>query len=158
MNKVKPTLIALFFARIIVAQNLSPTVVNASGGVIQNTSNSLEWSLGELVVSTLTSPDNILTQGFLQPQTGFVPTEGIFDESHFSAFPNPVFDKLVFQTDNPDIAIILVHDVSGRLVLQTAFQQSIDLQHLNSGMYIISLFNKQTQFLHSFKINKIYQK
>ncbi len=35
MNKLKLTLIALFFVRIIVAQNLSPTVVNSSGGVIQ---------------------------------------------------------------------------------------------------------------------------
>ncbi len=61
MIKYSFTLVALLFVRIIEAQNLPPTVVNSSGGVIQNSSHSLEWSLGELAVSTLASPDNFLT-------------------------------------------------------------------------------------------------
>lgn len=148
-------LFVLLFARTIEAQNLSPTVVNSSGGVISNSSNSLEWSLGELAVSTLTGPTNLLTQGFLQPETGIVPTHDIFDESRFLAFPNPVRDKLSLQTDISEIATVQVHDVSGRLVLQTGFQPSIDLSNLNSGTYIVLLFNKQNISLHSFKISKI---
>jgi len=155
MNKIIPTLIALSFARMIAAQNLSPTVVNSSGGVISNSSNSLEWSLGELAVSTLTSTNNLLTQGFLQPTTTIVGTEAPFDESRFSAFPNPVSDWLNLQTDIPEIETVQVHDISGRLVLQSTFQPSLDVHQLISGMYIVSLFNDQTQFLHSFKINKI---
>lgn len=155
MIKFNLTLVALLFVRIIEAQNLSPTVVNSSGGVISNSSNSLEWSLGELAVSTLTSPSNLLTQGFLQPTTTIVGTDAPFDESRFSAFPNPVSDWLNLQTDIPDIQIVQIHDVLGRIVLQSTFQPSIDVHQLNSGMYIVSLFNDQTQFLHSFKINKI---
>lgn len=155
MNKLKLTLIALFFARIIVAQNLSPTVVNSSGGVIQNSNHSLEWSLGELAVSTLTSPVNLLTQGFLQPTTTIVGTEAAFDESRFSAFPNPVSDWLNLQTDIAEIETVQIHDVLGKVVLQSTFQPSIDVHQLNSGVYIVSLFNGQNLFLHSFKISKI---
>ena len=155
MIKFSFTLVALLFVRIIAAQNLSPTVVNSAGEVIQNSSHSLEWSLGELAVSTLKSPENLLTEGFLQPETGIVPTHDIFDESRFSAFPNPVGDKLTLQTDLPGITNVLVHDVSGKLVLEIGFQQQIELSNLNSGLYIVSLFNKQNISIHSFKISKI---
>jgi hypothetical protein len=148
-------LFALSFVRTIEAQNLSPTVVNSSGGVIQNSSHSLEWSLGELAVSTLTSPANLLTQGFLQPTTTTVGTEDLFDESRFSAFPNPVSDWLNLQTDIPDIKTVQIHDVSGRLVLQSGFQSLIDLHQLEIGTFVVSLFDNQNQFLHSFKISKI---
>ena len=155
MIKFNLTLLALLFVRIIEAQNLSPTVVNSAGGVISNSSNSLEWSLGELAVSTLTSTNNLLTQGFLQPTTTIVGTEAPFEESRFSAFPNPVSDWLILQTDIPDIETVQVHDVLGRLVLQSTFQQNIDVHQLNSGIYIVSLFSNQARLLHSFKINKI---
>ena len=148
-------LYALSFVRTIEAQNLSPTVVNSSGGVIQNSSHSLEWSLGELAVSTLTSPANLLTQGFLQPTTTTVGTEDLFDESRFSAFPNPVSDWLNLQTDIPDIKTVQVHDVLGSLVLQSGFQPLIDLHQLEIGTFVVSLFDNQNQFLHSFKISKI---
>lgn len=155
MIKFNLTFLAFLFARIIEAQNLSPTVVNSSGGVISNSSNSLEWSLGELAISTLASPNNLLTQGFLQPTTTIVGTEAPFEESRFSAFPNPVSDWLNLQTDMLEIETMQVHNISGRLVLQSTFLPSLDVHQLNSGVYIISLFNKQRQFLHSFKINKI---
>lgn len=158
MIKCKWTLFALLFARMMAAQNLSPTVVNASGGVIQNGFHSLEWSLGELVVSTLTSPANILTQGFLQPTANTVGTNDLFDESRFTVFPNPVSDWLNVQTDIPDIQTIRVYDVLGRLVLQSGFQSTLDVHKLNSETYIISLFDKSNKFLHSFKIYKIQQK
>ncbi len=155
MLKFNFTLCALLFIRMIEAQNLSPTVVNSSGGVVSNSSNSLEWSLGELAVSTFTSPADLLTQGFLQPTITIVGTEAPFDESRFSAFPNPVSDWLNLQTDIPEIKTVQVHDILGRLVFQSTIQPGIDVHQLNSGIYIISLFSKQNEFLHSFKINKI---
>lgn len=148
-------LLALLFVQTIEAQNLSPTVVNSSGGIIQNSSHSLEWSLGELAVSTLTSPANLLTQGFLQPNVTIVGTKDLFDESRLAVFPNPVSDWLNLQTDIPNIKTVQVHDVLGRLVLQGGFQPLLDVQQLGSGTFVVSLFDKQNQFLHSFKINKI---
>ena len=158
MIKLKWTLFVLLFARMIVAQNLSPMVVNASGGVIQNSSYSLEWSLGELAVSTLSSPANLLTQGFLQPIATTVGTNDLFDESRILVFPNPVSDWLNIQTDIPDIQTVQIHDILGRLVLQSRFQSTLDVHHLNCSTYTVSLFDKNNKCLHSFKISKIQQK
>jgi len=108
-----------------------------------------------LAVSTLTSPANLLTQGFLQPTTTIVGTEDFFGESRFLAFPNPVSGWLNLQTVNPNIHTVQVHDVLGRLVLQSSFQPLLDLHQLESGTFVVSLFDKQNQFLHSFKISKI---
>ncbi len=82
----------------------------------------------------------------MQPTTTIVGTEAAFDESRFSAFPNPVSDWLNLQTDIAEIETMQIHDVSGRVVLQSTFQPSIDVHQLNSGMYIVSLFNDQNQF------------
>ena len=155
MIRFSISLLTFLFVRTIEAQNLSPTVINSSGGVIQNNSHSLEWSLGELTVSTLTSPVNLLTQGFLQPNVTIVGTEDFFDESRLAVFPNPVSNWLNLQTDILDIKTVQVHDVLGRLVLQSEFQPLLDIHQLENGTFIISFFDKQSQFLHSFKINKI---
>ena len=45
----------------------SGTVVNNAGTTLINGSNLLEFTLGEFVSITLTRPDNLLTQGILQP-------------------------------------------------------------------------------------------
>ena len=148
-------LFAMLFIRTINAQNLSPTVVNSSGGVISNSTHSLEWSLGELAVSTLANQNTLLTQGFLQPGTTTVETEDLFDESRLLIFPNPVSEWLNLQTDVQDIETVAVHDILGRLVLQTKFQPSIDLYLIERGTYMISLLGSQQQLLHSFKITKI---
>lgn len=148
-------LFGLLFVRTIKAQNLSPTVINSSGGTIQNSSYSLEWALGELAISTLNSPNNLLTQGFIQPIVSIVGVYEHFDKDRFYAFPNPVSDELNFRTDISDISIIWIQDFSGRLVFKTCFRESINLQSLNNGVYTVSLFNSQNQFLYGFKIIKI---
>ncbi len=140
----------------VVAQNLSPTVVNSSGGVIINQSHSLEWSLGEVSVTTINSNDNLLSQGFLQPIiSGTVPAKDLFDESKFKAYPNPVSAELIMETDLKEIASVAVFDLAGKLLMKTAFQTRLDLKHLNRGLYVVALFNKQAQFLHALKITKI---
>lgn len=154
MYKISCLVVAMLLCRAMSAQTQAPTVLNASGGHIQNNLYSLEWSLGELAVSTLSSTGNLLTQGFLQPQSTIVATEDLFDESRLAVFPNPVSDCLNFQTDIPDIKTVQVHDILGRLVLQSSFQPLLDVQQLERGMYVISLFDKQNQFLHAFKISK----
>lgn len=142
------------FVRILAAQSLSPTVVNAAGGTIQNGSNGLEWSLGELAVSTLTSTNHLLTQGFLQPQIVLVPTRDILEERQFTVFPNPASSALTIQTVVHDIGSVQVLDILGRLALETTFQENIDLQCLEAGMYTITLYDLQKKAIHSFKIIK----
>ena len=138
------------------AQTAQPSVVNASGGFIQNGTVNVEWSLGELAVTTIGTADNLLTQGFLQPLLdSLTGVSSHFAEGEITAFPNPVSTQLFFKTTSPDIATIAVCDVLGRMVLETKFSTELDLHQLNSGMYFIALYDKKRQLVKSFKIVKI---
>ena len=50
------------------AQTLSRKVQPGSGGYYNNGANSLSWTIGEPVTSTLSSANNKLSQGFQQPE------------------------------------------------------------------------------------------
>ena len=78
--KIK-TGIRLFVGLVIItlntnAQTLSPFVISSTGS--SSTSNELSWTVGETFTETFTSGNNILTQGFQQPELqlnmGTVPT------------------------------------------------------------------------------------
>lgn len=81
------------------AQSLSPTVIASSGGFFSNANGSLSYTVGEMtMVQTFTSSNNILTQGFQQPNDNIV---GLLDfvkdpTGTFVLYPNPVVDKLWF--------------------------------------------------------------
>ena len=54
------------------AQQLSPSVIASAGGSFQSTEFSLDYTLGETFITTLSNGQNILTQGFHQPQAGVI--------------------------------------------------------------------------------------
>ncbi|MBK8152739.1 MAG: T9SS type A sorting domain-containing protein [Saprospiraceae bacterium] len=155
MNRIYIIILSLLFFGTIDAQNLLPIVVNSSGGVIRNSSNSLEWSLGEVAVSTITSSKNILTQGFLQPITTMVNTKNLGSEINLTHYPNPVENVLNIDTETQEIQSIKIYDLMGKLVLSSNFSKAIFLSNLHSGIYNVSLLNQHHQIITSFKINKI---
>jgi hypothetical protein len=57
------------------AQTLSPSVIASAGNSFSSAQFSLDYTLGETFVTTLSNESNILTQGFHQPQAG-VTVEG----------------------------------------------------------------------------------
>ena len=67
MKKALFLLFILSWAVCIHAQSLSPSVLPASGGYFNAGGNSLSWTMGETFTTTLSSTNNILTQGFQQP-------------------------------------------------------------------------------------------
>jgi hypothetical protein len=122
---------------------------------MQNTAHLVEWSLGELAVTTISSANNQLTQGFLQPLLVSVGIENLVEYSPLLIFPNPVTEQLHLKTEQPGIEQVRVYDLAGKLVLERPFQPILELQMLPAGAYIVTLSNKQGRLLQSFKINKI---
>lgn len=146
----------IIFTMNIYSQTVQPFVVNVSGGYVQNDKIILDWSLGELAVTTMSTTNNLLSQGFLQPITD--PTTGIsndFPKGDIIVYPNPFSSHLYFKTSIPDIANISVFDILGREVLTIEFAYKVDLHQLGYGLYFIALFDKKQQQVRIFKINKI---
>jgi len=65
-------LLAMSAFNFTLAQQLSPSVISSAGASFQTQSFSLDYTLGETFVTTLSNGQNILTQGFHQPQAGVV--------------------------------------------------------------------------------------
>src|SRR5262249_26317934 len=73
------------------AQSTTPTVVASSGGFFSNSAGMLSFTVGELAaVTTLSSPNNFLTQGFQQPSDFGVFVPPVKDENFsVNVYPNP---------------------------------------------------------------------
>lgn len=66
---------------------------------------------------------------------------GILDDKSF-AYPNPTTGQISINS-NIDISIIEIYNQLGQLVLSNYKKQNIDISNLNSGIYIIKLYDKK---------------
>ena len=96
---------------------LTPTVISSAGGYDEAGDISLAWTMGELAVSTLSTTDIILTQGFQQP---FLLDIGdAIDDPEFNwsvnAYPNPVSEvlNLRFNIDKTMDLQLELYDITG---------------------------------------------
>lgn len=132
------------------AQSLSPYVLSAAGDYSVAGGYSLSHTTGEMtMVETFTSSGSILTQGFQQPQDGFVRVPGINLPGYsLDIYPNPgagVFYLQVtsHQTGQLEVRIL---DVLGQVVQFLRLPQengtqrhSLDLTNCRSGLYIAQI-------------------
>lgn len=146
---------ALLFVWTARAQTIQPSVVNASGGSIQNPTVFVEWSLGEPAITTISNTENIVTQGFLQPNLTISGVAGLLPGEEITVYPNPVTDHLLFRTNSTRVSSLVFTDLLGRTVLEHSFAGDLDVQTLPSGIYFISLLDSSKRLVCTFKIIKI---
>lgn len=80
------------------AQTSIQQVVGSAGNTISSSSGSISYTVGEPVVSTISSANNLITQGFQQP---YYTVSGLLDKEKeangsFSVYPVPASDQLWF--------------------------------------------------------------
>lgn len=154
MTRIFLSLCALLFTWAAQAQTIQPSVVNASGGQLQNATVMVEWSLGEPAISTISNAENMVTQGFIQPQLYISGVDDFLFGEEISVYPNPVMDHLLFKTSSTRIASLTIYDMLGRMVLEDTFQTELDVRQLSAGVYFISLLDSENRLLSTFKIVK----
>ncbi len=154
--------IALFlsifcFTNSFFAQTLSPEVISSAGTEFTNGSNSLSWTLGEPVTSTLTN-NTVVTQGFHQDNLiiSGIDSPKEPDGSGIAVFPNPVSDIVLVQIkSNADEQNSLeLYDADGKLLLtrqMTSQLGEISMMSYPSGTYILKVRGSS---LKSYKIIK----
>ncbi len=106
------------------SQERSPTVVAPGGGIAKGSSMSLEWTLGEVAIETVSTSKVLYTQGFHQPvllieKAG--PAENLILKNKMSIFPNPassVVNVLLHFIPKTPLAVTLL-DAHGK-ILQVA--------------------------------------
>jgi hypothetical protein len=130
------------------AQSLTPTVVASSGGFFSNASGMLSETVGELAaVTTLSTANNFLTQGFQQP-SDFSTGASTIVSPDFAVlvFPNPAAGlfNIVIQSDRDESLELSVYDMLGKKIIRTEESITagrnifrIDLTQKIAGIYLL---------------------
>jgi hypothetical protein len=166
MNKFLIFITFLTFPVIISAQNqtIKPEVISSAGSRFQGNTMIIDWTLGEIAISTLQGNSVIISQGFHQPKlivTRADDPEEINGE--ISVYPNPTSDKVSVRMNlrkftavslrlfNSEGKIIADRKIHGMNILET-----ISLGTLPNGNYILNLLPDGFKTAQTFKIQKIY--
>ncbi len=103
------------------AQSLSPVVIASTGGFSSNSNGSLSYTVGEMtMVQTFSAGNNILTQGFQQPNDVVIGLLEISSGEYGSlvVYPNPAVDNFSYGFEMPEAGKVSfrVFDQLGQIV------------------------------------------
>jgi len=126
-------------------------VESSSGGQYFFSTGSMVWTVGEVVINTIQSPDNHITQGFNQSRIEFVGIEEHSLKVDINVFPNPTTDFININASKK--TKLSIYDMSQKLISQKALQKKdkVDLSDLSSGTYIL-VFTKNNKTIKTIKI------
>jgi len=138
MKKNTIVLFSLFACISVSAQE----VVSTQGGSYSNASANIDFTIGEVVINTVTDGPNALTQGFHQTNWNFVGLEDFAPDYQATIFPNPTQDVLNIKTSTFENVTYTLYDAQGKLVMQnilSAEQTPIQVSQLAPGAYSLEL-------------------
>lgn len=149
------------------SQQLSPSVVASGGDVSRSATISLEWTLGEFAVESVSSDRSLYTQGFHQPylqvkeiHTATAATE--MTDYKITIAPNPVQSVLnvnLQQFLSERLSLSLV-DLYGRRVMTKIVEGKstsslVDMSGMISGIYLLEIRNATGQLIKVFRVVKV---
>jgi len=144
MKSIKLIVINICLAGGLFAQSIEPSVIGSAGDFYSNSTAQLSFTFGEMITETVTSTNNIITQGFQQPEETNV---GIYESElnnlNLVIYPNPTRDivTLNFKETNYSGEYYLF-DVTGKLLAQNVINNStvvINLTSYTEGVYFLKI-------------------
>ena len=142
---------------------LSPAGSSAAGNTL-----TLDWTLGELAVQTLSTSNGILTEGFHQPslvvETNLIsPVDETLTSFHIQVAPNPVRSELNIrlESEQEGEAIIDLWNLQGQHLKRIRTDLAggnwkLDMKPYPSGIYQLTFRNKKGSLIQTFKVSKIH--
>ena len=134
----------------------SQEVVSTQGETYSSPNAIIDFTVGEVVINTVSDGTNNITQGFHQTNWNFVGLESHTPSFEAIIFPNPTLEVLNIRASAFENVIYTLYDAQGKLVMQdilSAEQTLIPVSQLATGSYSITL-NNPTQNLKTFKLIK----
>ena len=137
--------ILLFFLSLIGSSSISAQIITAGtissfAGSVNNSTISINYSVGEVAIKTISNSSVSLTQGFLQPK--LVITTGIVevsDNDDVLIYPNPSVDYVFIKSN--DLVTWEIFDSSGKSIL-IGDTTKIETNQLANGIYYMELLSK----------------
>lgn len=137
---------------------ISQEVISSQGDSYSNTSGSIDFTLGEVIIDTETNGTNDITQGFHQTNWNFVGLEDAAPEYSATIYPNPTSDYLNIQVNEYKEVSYVLYDSQGKLISGDSLNNektSVPVNELPSGGYSLVLTRNNTT-LKTFKLVKTH--
>ncbi len=144
------------------AQSSSPEVVSSAGDTFQGDNIRIEWTLGELAITTIQNPPQQITQGFHQPVYTITSIDELPEDiGEISVFPNPTSDIMEMRLNFNQYQKVQIRltDTQGRVLITKEISgqnlsDRTDIRELPRGSYFL-IFFINNQYTQTFKIQKL---
>ncbi len=164
MKRVYVFLMFCFCLTIVFSQSVERYTISSYGGTCYFASNfEMDFTLGDVIVSTYSNASNSLTQGYQQPFSidNVTPEE----PNSITIFPNPFVDQINIQITGYKAADFdfMIYNLLGQLVLTKNYKTSmkgstiinIDLWTFAAGNYFLRVIQNGSVFK-TYKLMKMY--
>lgn len=163
MKKLLTTTILFAFIGLSVnAQSVEPEVLASSGAHFTGTNASLSWTIGEVMIETVSGTNNILTQGFHQPGVQATIIEEVLPgHIKINIFPNPATESITVNLENNILKLnVELYDMMGKLLiskeiepLQSSFV--VNVKDLANAGYLLRIHSEDKKYNATYKIQKV---
>lgn len=134
--------ICLIFVFINLPTN-AQSLISSSGNFIKTETLSIEWSLGEFAINTLSSETIVLTQGFHQPVLTTVNNDYINENFKIRVYPNPASEFIYIQVDGFNSLSIKLISSLGKVMKEKNIERNllkISTENMISGLYYLNIY------------------
>ncbi len=130
-----------FIPWLLLSQTISPGVLAVTGQTFSNSSFSVQWTLGEVVVDQSSNGTAQLDHGFNQLLSDEVNTavSEIKLDVPVSLFPNPALDRIIVEIADQESYQYTIYSMTGERLAEGWIQNGIrlDIAHLVPSTYFV---------------------
>lgn len=106
----------MFQCGLLLPQSIERQLIGSTGFSAQLNNVGLDCTVGEPMISFTITENNMLSQGFLQPEISDINHISETEAMDIAIFPNPADDHFVIQSKTP-LTHLTMYDSGGRIVL-----------------------------------------
>lgn len=145
MKKLILTGLSLVMAIPVFSQSAERSVIASGGNSFSNSGYSIDWTIGETIITQSNAGNVILSQGFHQfTASSSVNTKDLNNIKGLKCYPNPSSDLINLSMDNSSsVAKVRLFDAGGKLIADnnwnTSAAYAMDLSKCTPGMYTLQI-------------------
>ena len=155
------TFFGIIIFQLLIAQQVTPTIISCGGGIISNTNAKLTFTIGEPVTGYISDNSSKFTQGFQQIWRFGVGISEILENNSLVVFPNPTSEVINVKLKNPisENSFLELIDNNGKLLIHqnievVKIETKINLSDYKAGVYLLKVSTHSGKTLGIFKILK----
>lgn len=141
--KTQTLVISLLFCGI--ALSNAQTIVATSGNTYSNNSNTINFTLGEIIISTYSNANTEITQGFHQTSLKVIPVIDLNQGFTILVYPNPTSEFIYIESSRLVKDYHLeIYDTDGRLVIRKRMNElstSINISQYPTAIYFLRILD-----------------